>query len=111
MELTVLRELRQTLEETARLERYAIESSGRVNVAVPKAPLILRLEVANHCNANCVFCAYRYQKRLISVMSFHIFRQSVDQYIALGGTPINFSPAVGEALIDKDLVAKRVPIE
>ena len=106
MELTILRELRQTFEETTRLERYVIESRRSVNLSVPKAPLILRLEVTNLCNANCVFCAYQYQKRPITVMTFEIFRRAVDQYTALGGTAINFSPVVGEALIDKALEEK-----
>jgi sulfatase maturation enzyme AslB (radical SAM superfamily) len=104
--VNIIRETRQVLEEVSRLERYALEAAGPVNLDVPRAPLILRVEVTNRCNANCVFCAYQYQERPFAVMTFEIFKRAVDQYTALGGRAINFSPIVGEALIDKQLEEK-----
>jgi sulfatase maturation enzyme AslB (radical SAM superfamily) len=106
MLVQLIRDTRRNLEEASRLLRFADESHGPVDLRVPRRPLILRLEVTNRCNANCVFCAYQYQTRPITVMTFEIFKRAVDQFTALGGNAINFSPVVGEALIDKHLEEK-----
>jgi sulfatase maturation enzyme AslB (radical SAM superfamily) len=103
---TVIRDARRKVEEAGRLFRFINESAQPHDLGVPACPLILRLEVTNRCNANCVFCAYQFQTRPLVVMTFDIFRRAVDQYTALGGTAVNFSPVVGEALIDKQLEEK-----
>lgn len=73
---------------------------------VPKAPLILRIEVTNLCNANCVFCTYQFQKREIQAIGFDTVRTAIDQYAALGGQRVSFTPVVGDSLIDQDLERK-----
>jgi hypothetical protein len=102
----IIRSGRAKLDEANRLIRYAEESRQPHDLGVPRAPLILRVEVTNQCNANCVFCAYQFQTRPWVVMTDEIFKRAVDQYTALGGQAVNFSPVVGEALIDKRLEEK-----
>jgi sulfatase maturation enzyme AslB (radical SAM superfamily) len=98
--------LRREQEELNKVERLD-ESNGTVYSAdAPRAPLILRIEVVNLCNADCVFCTYQYQERAIETMSFDVFKRAVDQYTALGGTHLCFAPVVGEALIDRELEEK-----
>jgi sulfatase maturation enzyme AslB (radical SAM superfamily) len=106
MFVQLIRDTRRSLEEATRLLRFVDESRGPLDLGIPRCPLILRIEVTNRCNADCIFCAYQYQTRPLVVMSFDIFRRAVDQYTALGGTAVNFSPVVGEALLDKRLEEK-----
>jgi Radical SAM superfamily/Iron-sulfur cluster-binding domain len=100
------RDLLRDVEYLDRLARYRAHQERQRDAEVPECPLILRVEVTNVCNADCVFCAYQYQERPVERMSFELFRHVVDQYTALGGTAVNFSPVVGEALIDKELERK-----
>jgi hypothetical protein len=102
----IVRSGRAKLEEATRLLRYAEENRKPRDLSVPKCPLVLRVEVTNRCNSNCVFCAYQYQTRPWVAMTDEIFRRAVDQFTALGGRAINFSPIVGEALFDKRLEEK-----
>ncbi|MDC0625598.1 SPASM domain-containing protein [Alphaproteobacteria bacterium] len=63
-------------------------------------------ESTNICNANCSFCGYRFMKRKKTVLDEKIFYQSVDQFDKLGGGTLNFTPTVGDPLVDKHLVKK-----
>src|SRR5438876_4286908 len=36
------------------------------------------IETTNICNANCIFCAFQYQKRPTGVMSIELFRKIID---------------------------------
>jgi hypothetical protein len=91
-----------------RLGQARVAEYGRDVVVedVPKAPMQLRVEVTNLCNANCVFCIYQFQKREIETMSFDTFKLAVDQYTALGGRDVSFTPVVGDSLIDRGLEEK-----
>lgn len=101
-----IREARQAQEERERLSRFGSASEIKREHEVHSCPPILRIEVINRCNANCVFCAYQYQSRSHSVMDFDVFKRAIDQYTALGGTAINFSPVVGDSLLDDSLEEK-----
>lgn len=103
---TRLVQLLRSVEQADRQQRFERHAKQAHDLGVPRHPLILRLEVTNRCNANCVFCAYQYQSRPVTVMSDEVFQRAVDQFTALGGQAINFSPVVGEALIDKHLEEK-----
>jgi len=70
-------------------------------------PWSLRLELTNICNARCIFCVYKYQKRKKLVMSDRIFEKALNDYCALGGGIFSFSGAMGDSLCDKKFV-KRV---
>jgi MoaA/NifB/PqqE/SkfB family radical SAM enzyme len=69
----------------------------------------LGLETINVCNANCVFCAYQYQamfRKGHGVMSDVIFRKAVEDFQAMGGRAVGFTPMVGEALLDPNLTER-----
>ena len=67
-------------------------------------------DVANICNARCVFCIYRkiennpdYKQ---GVMSFDVFKKALDQFILMGGSDIGLTPIIGDPLIDPGLMEK-----
>jgi MoaA/NifB/PqqE/SkfB family radical SAM enzyme len=67
----------------------------------------LSIETTNICNANCIFCAYQYQKRPTGVMSFPLFQKLIDEFVELGGGNLGLTPTVGDPLVDK-LITKRI---
>ncbi|MDY0117268.1 MAG: radical SAM protein, partial [Sulfurimonadaceae bacterium] len=71
-----------------------------------KVPKELFLETSNICNANCIFCAYQFDKREKKIMSFDLFQKIVDEYKNIGGKRINLTPYAGEVLIDKGFIEK-----
>lgn len=71
-----------------------------------KIPKELFLETSNICNANCIFCAYQFDKREKKIMNFDLFKKIVDEYRSLGGEKINLTPYAGEVLIDKGFIEK-----
>ena len=64
------------------------------------------IEVTNLCNANCSFCAYRYQQRPVEIMSLDTFKQFLDKYVVYGGGELKFTPIVGDPLLDRGLTEK-----
>ncbi len=67
------------------------------------------IETTNICNANCVFCAYRYQsafRRGKGVMEERIFRKAIDGVIEMGGRFVPLAPMVGEPLIDPNIIQR-----
>lgn len=69
-------------------------------------PSCLFFSVTNICNAKCSFCAYRLVKHPTGVMHFEVFRRAIDEYVALGGTQVSFTPTLGDPLIDPGLFDK-----
>ena len=66
-------------------------------------PDILYIETTNTCNANCIFCAYQYDKRPKTTMPFELLSKAVNEYKLAGGKKINFSPFASS--ISKVIVA------
>ena len=64
------------------------------------------LETTNICNANCTFCGYRFMKRPKKIMPWEVFEKAVAEFSRSGGGTINFTPTVGDPLVDKKLVEK-----
>lgn len=64
------------------------------------------VETTNICNANCTFCAYRYMERPKTVMPWEIYEKAIDEFAANGGGSINYTPTVGDPLVDKHLLRK-----
>ena len=60
----------------------------------------LSIEGCNICNANCVFCAYQYQKRKKAIMPYEIFKKAIDEYNLLGGGNFGLYCTVGDPLMD-----------
>lgn len=67
---------------------------------------VLFFGVTNICNARCLFCAYKDSKGPRGVMGFSTFRKAADDYAAMGGRAISFTPTVGEPLLDPGLLRK-----
>lgn len=72
-------------------------------------PPNINIEVTNICNADCCFCAYKYQDRWRTgrgVISDEIFTMVVDAHAANGGKFIGLAPTLGEPLIDPKLIQR-----
>ncbi len=63
-------------------------------------PPSLNFELTNICNANCVFCAYQYQRRPKQLMSDAVFNRALGDFVACGGGDVFLTPIVGEATVD-----------
>jgi MoaA/NifB/PqqE/SkfB family radical SAM enzyme len=68
-----------------------------------RPPYVLKVELTNVCNANCIFCGYQYEERRKGKMPNALFEQSVKEFVALGGRTISYIPIVGEPLLDTRL--------
>lgn len=66
----------------------------------------LGFEITNACNANCSFCAYRFMKRKLKIIETSKIDKIVKEYSDQGGGSINFTPVVGDPLVDKELLNK-----
>ena len=66
----------------------------------------LGFEITNACNANCSFCAYRFMKRKLKIIETNKIEKIVKEYSRQGGGTINFTPVVGDPLVDKELLKK-----
>ena len=66
-------------------------------------PLYLRIETVNHCNNDCIICAYGDQTRVKKHMRRAVFEKTLDDYRALGGGYVSLTPLVGDVLLDRHL--------
>jgi len=108
-----------------RQEHYLRASTRRLSLRARLADLVCRLmpqgafrrmmesqfinfglETTNICNANCTFCGYRFMERPKTVMPWEVFERAVNEFVAHGGGSINFTPTVGDPLVDKRIVEK-----
>lgn len=64
------------------------------------------VETTNICNANCTFCGYRFMERPKKVMPWQVYEKAVQEFAAAGGGILNFTPTVGDPLVDKRLLEK-----
>jgi len=78
----------------------------RLIQAVESRASRVAIEVTNLCNANCSFCAYRYQQRSVGIMSNDTFHAFLEKYIEYGGGELKFTPLVGDPLLDKSITEK-----
>src|SRR5258708_1298839 len=69
-------------------------------------PKWLYFELVNTCNADCVFCAYRYDKREKRTLSTDAISRAADQFKRMGGKNIGLSPTFGETFVDQNAVKK-----
>lgn len=66
----------------------------------------LGFEITNACNASCSFCAYRFMKRKLKIIETNKIDKIVKEYSEQGGGTVNFTPVVGDPLVDKELLEK-----
>lgn len=78
----------------------------RMRSLVREKPLILQIETINVCNAACIFCAYPGMKRKKGVMNLALFNKIINDYSAMGGGAVSFTPVVGDALLDPHLIER-----
>lgn len=72
-----------------------------------KASPLLKLELTNICNANCVFCGYQYENRLKGYMPDDLYDKALQQYARWNRNGrLSFIPIVGEPLVDPKLLAR-----
>jgi MoaA/NifB/PqqE/SkfB family radical SAM enzyme len=76
----------------------------RLRAITREAPLLLRIETINVCNAACAFCSYTEMKRKKGVMSMAMFEKIVKDYADMGGGPVSLTPVQGDALLDPHLI-------
>lgn len=67
-------------------------------------PNMLVLEPSNICNANCIFCAYQFDKRTKKIPDFDEFRKTIEEYIEMGGDAISLTPFAGEIFTNKEIL-------
>jgi radical SAM protein with 4Fe4S-binding SPASM domain len=66
----------------------------------------LRVETCNICNANCIFCAYQYQKRKKMIMPDNMFKKIIDDYSVMGGGNLMLIPVAGDPLLDPHILRR-----
>jgi MoaA/NifB/PqqE/SkfB family radical SAM enzyme len=70
-------------------------------------PATIAIETTNICNADCIFCGYQYQDKYREgqgVMSDTVFENFITQFEKMGGKKIDFTPLVGDALVDPKII-------
>jgi predicted O-methyltransferase YrrM/MoaA/NifB/PqqE/SkfB family radical SAM enzyme len=87
-------QVRKILKQSGALEKM-LQSDGRLR------PLTLFCETVNICNSDCIMCPYSLQTRPKGTMSDELFREVLQQYLAIGGGHISLTPMVGDILLDK----------
>lgn len=85
------------------------ESIFKIKKNSENKPWISRLyfEVTNVCNLRCRFCVY--SKKIpckMGIMTFEVFKKTIDEYATLGGGTVSFTPTIGEPLLDPGLIRK-----
>ena len=71
----------------------------------PQVPDI-SVETTNLCNAKCVFCANPVMERKKEPLDWDLFTKAIDEFIAMGGTNLNFNVVIGDPLLDKDILKR-----
>ena len=69
-------------------------------------PWNLHIEVTNICNANCIFCAYRFQARKKMIMPEAIYPKALNDYCSMGGGELRLETCLGDALIDPHFIER-----
>ncbi|MBS4048016.1 MAG: radical SAM protein [Alphaproteobacteria bacterium] len=64
------------------------------------------VETTNICNADCTFCGYRFMERRKTVMEWELYEKAIREFADNGGGSINFTPTVGDPLVDKHIIRK-----
>lgn len=94
--------LKETLSFTVRFVKSYFKKGRFTPKEVPR----LSIETTNVCDARCVFCANTVMKRPREHLDMSIFRKVVDEFIAIGGSHIDFNTVIGEPLLDPYLLER-----
>lgn len=69
-------------------------------------PWNLHIELTNICNADCIFCAYRFQARKKMIMERTIYSKALNDYCSIGGGELRLETCLGDPLIDPHFVER-----
>ncbi len=83
-----------------------VQESRELRARQESRLLALDVETSNICNANCGFCGYRFRALPPKIMATADFAKILDRFVEYGGGSLSFTPLVGEALLDSDLLTK-----
>lgn len=73
---------------------------------IENRPWNLHIELTNICNANCIFCAYRFQTRKKMIMEKAVYSQALNAYCSIGGGELRLETCLGDPLIDPNFVER-----
>jgi len=71
--------------------------------AQTRTPSAIQMATVNFCNAKCVFCGQHRFRRPKGVMSMETFRMALREARAIGVRWIDFTPTLGDPLLDPKL--------
>jgi radical SAM protein with 4Fe4S-binding SPASM domain len=94
--------LRKGLAFAVRYARSYFRKGRFTPAAIPR----LSLETTNVCNAKCVFCANPIMQRQKEPLEVTKFKKAVDEFVAMGGTTIDFNATIGDPLLDPFLLER-----
>ncbi len=60
----------------------------------------ISIALTNACNADCVFCAYQYQKRSLTFLDEKTLEKIAQGYETVGGGHVSLVASVGDSLLD-----------
>jgi radical SAM family protein/iron-sulfur cluster protein len=80
--------------------------TGQYFAGLMRGPKLLYMELTNTCNADCIFCAYRHDKREKTLLGLDAIKRMATEFKKLGGRSIGLSPTLGETFVDRDAVKK-----
>ena len=66
----------------------------------------LTVEATNTCGSKCIYCPNSIMTREKESMDMKIFKKTIDEYAAMGGHFISFTPTIGDPLLDKNLIER-----
>ena len=66
----------------------------------------LTVETTNICSSKCIYCPNSIMAREKESMDMEIFKKTIDEYAAMGGHFISFTPTIGDPLLDKNLIER-----
>jgi hypothetical protein len=73
---------------------------------IPKEIRTFNIETSSACNLKCRFCAYEKKSSPRVSMTNEMFRDAVEQALAMGFTEFNLTPTTGDVFMDKHLFDK-----
>lgn len=88
------------------VDRVSDEQFRKKLSMIELRPYNLHIELTNICNANCIFCAYQYQKRPKVLMEDRVFFKTLDDYCAIGGGELMLKTTVGDPALDPNFLKR-----
>lgn len=74
--------------------------------SIEQRPWNLHIELTNICNADCIFCAYRFMSRKKTVMAQQVYTKALSDYAAIGGGELRLETCLGDPFCDPDFIAR-----